>query len=110
MPKDQKSTVKTETFETHEARFQKKMIEVYEIHSHASIALRALKQSLEEAYTIDPRPHNLREALNDYREMMTYFDSYEHRLRQVKARDASNKRPLTWNQLIELQKAIGQPS
>ena len=106
MPKDQKPTIRTETLEPRETRFQKKMIEVYEIHSHASIALRALKQSLEEAYVIDSRPHNLREAINDYREMMTYFDSYEHRLRQVKAGDASNKHPLTWNQLIELQKAV----
>ena len=108
MQKDQKLTVNTETLEPREVRFRKKMTEVYELYDHASIALTELKQSLKDAYTIDPRPHNLREALNDYREMMTYFASFEHHLLLVEAGDASNKHPLTWTQWIELQKSKGQ--
>ena len=106
MTKSTKQTVKTESWESSQAQFKKKMIEVYEIHGHVSIALTELKQSLQEAYAIDPRPHNLRQAIGDYREMMTYFDSFEHHLLLVKEGDASNKHPMTWNQLIELQKAI----
>ena len=106
MTKSTKQTVKTESWESCEAQFKKKMTEVYEIHGHVSIALTELKQSLNEAYAIDPRPHNLREAIGGFREMMTYFDLFEHHLLLVKAGDASNKHPLTWNQLVELQKTI----